>query len=199
VIFACSLGAAFGAIQQMPQIVPGLAEVSSLPRPQQQVIVGEVQFAQEMGGLTGRIALAGLALLIVSRQWLLRAFQIPGLIIVPLVFYYAIDSSVSTVKIGIFLAGFFTVAQLSFWGNYLPRVYPTHLRGTGESFAANVGGRLIGTFAAVVTGRLALLMPGDTPFGRLALAATAVAFAVYAVGLIASFKLPEPTAENLPD
>ncbi len=62
VIFACSLGAAFGAIQQMPQIVPGLAEVSSLPRPQQQVIVGEVQFAQEMGGLTGRIALAGLAL-----------------------------------------------------------------------------------------------------------------------------------------
>lgn len=199
VIFACSLGAAFGAIQQMPQIVPGLAEVSSLPRPQQQVIVGEVQFAQEMGGLTGRIALAGLALFIVSRQWLLRAFQIPGLIIVPLVFFYAIDSSVSTVKIGIFLAGFFTVAQLSFWGNYLPRVYPTHLRGTGESFAANVGGRLIGTFAAVVTGRLALLMPGDTPFARLALAAAAVAFTIYAVGLIASFKLPEPTAANLPD
>jgi len=199
VIFACSLGAAFGAIQQMPQIVPGLAEVSSLPRPQQQVIVGEVQFAQEMGGLTGRIALAGLALFVVSRQGLLRAFQIPGLIVVPLVFYYALDSSVSTVKIGIFLAGFFTVAQLSFWGNYLPRVYPTHLRGTGESFAANVGGRLIGTFAAVVTGRLALLMPGPTPFSRLALAAAGVAFAVYAVGLLASYRLPEPTAENLPD
>jgi MFS family permease len=199
VIFACSLGAAFGAIQQMPQIVPGLAEVSALPRPQQQVIVGQVQFAQEMGGLMGRIALAGLALFVVSRQNLLRAFQIPGLIIVPLVFFYAIDSSVSTVKIGIFLAGFFTVAQLSFWGNYLPRVYPTHLRGTGESFAANVGGRLIGTFAAVVTGRLAPMMPGETPFGRLALAAAAVALVIYAIGLIASFKLPEPTAENLPD
>ena len=198
-IFACSLGAAFGAIQQMPQIVPGLAEVSSLPRPQQQVIVGEVQFMQEMGGLTGRIALAVLALFIVSRQWLLRAFQIPGLIVVPLVFYFALDSSVSTVKAGIFLAGFFTVAQLSFWGNYLPRVYPTHLRGTGESFAANVGGRLIGTFAAVVTGRLALLMPGGTPFARLALAASIVAFAVYAVGLIASFRLPEPSKEDLPD
>ena len=62
-----------------------------------------------------------------------------------------------------------------------------------------MGGRLIGTFAAVVTGRLALLMPGDSPFARLALAASAVALAVYAVGLIASFKLPEPTAENLPD
>ncbi|MFO0884394.1 MAG: hypothetical protein U0894_09425 [Pirellulales bacterium] len=37
-------------------------------------------------------------------------------------------------------------------GNYLPLVYPVHLRGTGESFAANIGGRLIGTsMAAVVT------------------------------------------------
>ena len=30
-------------------------------------------------------------------------------------------------------------------------------------------------------------------------AAAAVAVGVYAVGLIASYKLPEPTAENLPD
>ena len=48
-----------------------------------------------------------------------------------------------------FFAGLFTVAQFSFWGNYLPRVYPTHLRGTGESFAANVGGRMLGTVVRV--------------------------------------------------
>lgn len=198
-IFACSLGAAFGAIQQMPQIVPGLAEVSSLPRPEQQVIVGQVQFSQEMGGLAGRLALAGLALFVVSRQRLLRSFQIPGLILLPLLFFFALDTSVLTVKVGMFFAGFFTIAQLSFWGNYLPRVYPTHLRGTGEGFAANVGGRLIGTFAAVVTGRLASVMPGDSPFAQLAMAAAAVVFGVYAVGLIASFKLPEPQAEELPD
>jgi hypothetical protein len=35
--------------------------------------------------------------------------------------------------------------------DYLPRVYPTDLRGTGESFAANVGGRMIGTSAALLT------------------------------------------------
>lgn len=198
-IFACALGAAFGAIQQMPQIVPGLSEVSGLPRAAQQVIVGQVQFAQEMGGLSGRLALALLALYVVSRQSLLRMFQVPGLIILPLVFFYALDSSVLTVKAGMFLAGFFTVAQLSFWGNYLPRVYPTHLRGTGEGFAANVGGRLVGTFAAVLTGRLAAVMPGDSPFAQLAFAAAAVGFSVYAVGLIASFWLPEPAAEELPD
>jgi len=43
------------------------------------------------------------------------------------------------------------------------------------------------------------LMPGDTPFAKLALAAALVAIGVYAIGLIASYKLPEPTAENLPD
>ena len=37
------------------------------------------------------------------------------------------------------------VAQFSFWGNHIPRVFPLHLRGTGESFAANIGGRVIGT------------------------------------------------------
>jgi hypothetical protein len=58
-----------------------------------------------------------------------------------------------------FFAGFCTVAQLSFWGNYLPRVYPVHLRGTGEGFAANVGGRMLGTSAAYVTTHLAVVMP----------------------------------------
>ena len=51
---------------------------------------------------------------------------------------------ITTMSLGAMLCGFFTVAQFSFWGNYLPRVYPLHLRGTGESFAANIGGRLIG-------------------------------------------------------
>ena len=54
------------------------------------------------------------------------------------------------------------MAQLSFWGNYLPHVYPVHLRGTGESFAANIGGRLIGTSAAAVAAYVASLMPYDT-------------------------------------
>ena len=58
--------------------------------------------------------------------------------------------------------------QHSFWGNYLPRLFPVHLRGTGESFAVGVGGRVIAPFAALATTQLANLMPG-TPTSRLAL------------------------------
>jgi hypothetical protein len=198
-LFACSYGAAFGAIQHVPRIVPGLAEVSALPRPDQQKVVSGVQAWQEFGGLAGRVLLAFLAVRILSRRRLLRIFQVPGLVLLPIVFLWAAVTDLDALKWGIFLVGLLTVAQFSFWGNYLPRVYPTHLRGTGESFAANVGGRMIGTSAAFVTTTLATSMPGPTPSARLAWAAALVGFAVYAIGLTASFFLPEPKTEELPD
>ena len=75
----------------------------------------------------------------------------------------------------------FTVAQFSFWGNYLPRVFPVHLRGTGESFAANVGGRMFGTSAAVLTSYImapcliaALHSGGWTATANMAYAAAAI-------------------------
>jgi hypothetical protein len=145
------------------------------------------------------VALAYLAVVIASRRNLLRVFQVPGLIVMPIVFGYLATHSLSMLYVGIFLAGFLTVAQFSFWGNYLPRVYPIHLRGTGESFAANVGGRMIGTSAAWVTATLAASMPGATPPGRMALAAALVGTTVYVVGFIASFWLPEPQSEELPE
>src|SRR5260221_1107921 len=150
-MFACAYGAAFGAIQHLPQIVPGLPEMKGLPRPQVQATVGAVQLIQELGGLFGRFALAYLAVIVVSRQRLGRLFQVPGLLLVPLVFLFPATSDLGLLKWGIFFAGFLTVAQFSFWGNYLPRVYPVHLRGTGEAFAANIGGRTIGTAGAPLT------------------------------------------------
>jgi hypothetical protein len=124
---------------------------------------------------------------------LLRLFLIPGLLIMPFVFGYAGVTNLNLLYVGMFLAGFVTVAQFSFWGNYLPLVYPVHLRGTGESVAMNVGGRMIGTFFAAVTAWLAkqAFVPGDGP-AKFAYAAAGVGVFVYAVNLIASFALPEP-------
>ena len=199
IMFACAFGAAFGAIQHMPRIVPGIPEVAALAPAARQQVVGVVQSWQEYGGLLGRIALALLAVRIVSRRALLWIFQLPGLLVVPIVFYFAADASLDWAKWGIFFAGFFTVSQFSFWGNYLPRMYPTYLRGTGESFAANVGGRMIGTFAAWVTPKLATSMPGGAPARQLAYAAALVALLVYVGGVVSSFWLQEPTRDALPE
>jgi len=200
VMFACSFGAAFGAIQQMPQqIAPGLSDVRTLPPPARQQAVAAVQWFQEMGGLTGRILLAFLAVRILSRRSLLRVFQVPGLVVLPLVFLIAPHEPLAWAKWGIFFAGLFTVAQFSFWGNYIPKVFPTYLRGTGESFSANVGGRMIGTAAALVTTTLAGSMPGGSPGQQMAYAAALVGLVVYSIGFVASFWLPEPGRDGLLD
>ncbi len=214
-MFACSYGAAFGAIQQVPQIVPALPEVRAkvaaategqpegvARAAEGQIVQGtaaHVTKIQEYGGLTGRLMLAMLATVIISRRWLIRLFLFPGLVILPMVFGYYATTSQPALQVGIFLVGLCTVGQFSFWGNYLPRVFPVHLRGTGESFAANIGGRMIGTSFALVASQLSLVMPGETDAVRMAAAATVIGTGVYIANIILSFFLPEPTAENLPD
>ena len=222
-MFACVYGAAFGAIQHMPRIIPGLPEVKQKaqeaiekakegkPESEHQKISGKtaaqvrqstaanVTKVQEIGGLVGRFLLAILAVRIVSRQKLLRIFQIPGLIVMPLVFAWMGTTSLPLLSVGIFFAGLLTVAQFSFWGNYLPRVYPLHLRGTGESFAANIGGRLIGTSFAWLTVTLATTDDPSYAPTKLAYTAAAVGFGVYLVGLILSYFLPEPATDETTD
>jgi MFS family permease len=199
VMMAAAYAAAFGAIQQTPRIVPGLAEVRGLARAAVEQTVSGVQYFQEFGGLTGRILIAFLAVRIVSRRRLLHLFQVPGLAIVAVVFAVAGTSSLTMLKWGIFAYGITTIGQFSFWGNYLPRVFPTYMRGTGESFAANVGGRMIGTSAALLTTQLANAMPGASAPTKLAYASAIVGTAAYVVGLVASYWLPEPKQEALPE
>lgn len=220
-MFACAYGAAFGAIQQIPRMVPGLPEVKTKveaavaaatkdkpPADQKkiaaqtrarvpQTIAADVTKVQELGGLAGRFLLAILAVQIVSRRALVRVFQIPGLIVMPIVFALCATQHLSWLYGGIFIAGLLTVGQFSFWGNYLPRAYPLHLRGTGESFAANIGGRLIGTCFAWVTVTLATTTDAAYAPTKLAYTAAAVGFAVYLGGFILSFFLPEPKTEDL--
>jgi hypothetical protein len=58
---------------------------------------------------------------------------------------------------------------------------------------------MIGTSAALLTTTLANVMPGGTPSIQLAYASAAVASLAYGVGFTASFWLPEPSGDELPD
>ena len=157
-------------------------------------VVAGVTLWQELGGLLGRALLAILAIRIVSRRNLFRIFQIPSLFVVPALFVW-IGSALQTdslmmIKIGIFVAGVLVVGQFSFWGNYIPLVFPVHLRGTGESFAANIGGRVIGTAAAYLTITFSESATPDP--ARIAYVGACVAAAYAVVGTILTGMLPEP-------
>ncbi len=58
---------------------------------------------------------------------------------------------------------------------------------------------MIGTFAAVLTTSLSAVVPVGDVFVRLAYAAAAMGFLVYASGLLLSFWLPEPEGNRLPE
>jgi MFS family permease len=217
IMFACSYGAAFGAIQHMPRMVPGMADVKlktvGKPVPEQRQIeqgtAAAYQTVQESGGLVGRFLLAYLAVRILSRRMLLRIFQVPGIILLPITFAVLVMNNrtlfeigglrVTTFAVGIFLTGLVTVAQFSFWGNYLPLAYPLYLRGTGESFAANIGGRMFGTSFALLTTTLAgtSFIPGSPGAERLANTAAIVGLAVFVAGFLFSFFLPEVKPEGI--
>jgi MFS family permease len=198
-MMACSYAASFGMLQHFARIIPGMPGVRPLAHSVQQQRVGTLQAAQEFGGLVGRFLMAFLAVRVVSRRRLLRLFQVPGLLLIPLVVFLPAVRDADMSWWGIFALGLLTVAQFNFWGNYLPVVYPVHLRGTGESFAANIGGRMLGTSSALLTTSIVAYMPGASATRQLAYAAAIVGFLAYAINFVASFWLPEPSQEVTAD
>jgi cyanate permease len=198
-LVACTIALGYGALQHTVRVVPGLAEVRNLPPRQVEQTVSNVQMFQEFGSLIGRAIFALLLVRVVTQRRRLRICFGPMLIAISWLFFYAATHSLALLRLGVFLATLLFNVLHSFWGNYLPRVYPTHLRGTGESFAVNIGGKTIGVSAALLTTQLANVMPGPGAGARLAYSAGTVALLACVAGLIGSFWLPEPEGELLPD
>jgi MFS family permease len=198
-LVACSYALASGVILQTPRMVPGLPEVRSLaPRLVEQT-VSRVQLFQEIGTIAGRLLFAFLVVRIATQRRLLRVFLVPGLIVFSCVYFFAATHSLRLLEYGILLAGLLLNGPFSLWGNYLPRMYPTHLRGTGESFAINIGARVIGASGVLLTTQLTNIMPGAGAAARLAYSAGTLAVSAYSLSLIGSFWLREPERTQLPD
>ncbi len=155
---------------------------------------GNIQRWQELGGLLGRILFALLVVYFASRV-LIRIFLLPGLVLFPVTYLLLYQADYTIFATAIFGCGLVTVAQFSYVSEYLPKVFPLHLRGTGSAFATNVGGRMLGTMAAALnTELLAPLFEGENPM-KVAKAAAVIGAGVYAVALALSFLLPQPQSE----
>ncbi|MCY2971683.1 MAG: MFS transporter, partial [Planctomycetota bacterium] len=117
------------------------------------------------------------------------------------VWFFVFQNAPHLFSYGVFLAGLCIVAQFSYFGEYLPKVFPVHLRGTGSAFATNVGGRMIGTSAAFLTTNLIapMLTIGSNNFEKVAYAAGITGVLVFAIGFVTSFFLLEPKAEGSPE
>src|SRR5213079_1625573 len=118
-------------------------------------------------------------LIFLPSRTLIRLFLIPGVLLFPLTYFRLVHEDYHVFAAAIFFCGLLTVAQFSFLSEFLPRVFPMHLRGTGGSFATNFGGRMIGTMAATLnTEVLAPLFTGTPPL-QVAAAAGVLGGSVY--------------------
>lgn len=197
-LFACSYALPLGAIQHTVRMLPGLSDVRNLPPRQVEQVASGVQMYQEFGGTAGRILFAVFVVPIVSQRRRALLFFVPSLIVFPFLYFFAATRTLALLHLGIFLATMLFNGLHSFWGNYLPRVYPTRLRGTGESFVANIGGRAIGVSAALMTTTLSNVMPGTGHAAQLAHSAGSVALLFLIMGAIGTYWLPEPVGDRLP-
>jgi predicted MFS family arabinose efflux permease len=191
-MMACVFALQYGALQHTPRIVPGLAAFHDWESRRIQQAVSIVYLVQELGSVTGRIMFALLVTRILGRQRLLRSFIAPALVVFPILYFFSTTHALALFLIAIFCAQAIFNALHSFWGNYLPRAYPTHLRGTGESFSMNIGGRVLGVSAALLTSQLANVMPGTGAPARLTYAAGSTALLALGIVALASYWLPEP-------
>jgi MFS family permease len=184
--------------ENQKQFNSNLREIGKITKDEIQPRREEVQFMQELGGLVGRILLAVGLVFIARRRLLIWLFQVPGLFIIPFVWFWVYPNQPESFTLGVFLAGLCIVAQFSFFGEYLPKVFPVHLRGTGGAFATNVGGRMVGTAGAfLTTGIIAPLLTIEANnFEKVAYAAGVTGILVFAVGFLGSFFLPEPPRDE---
>lgn len=179
--------------------IGGLMKKQEKPDGEVKELGERVQLFQEMGGLIGRIILAILVIWGMSRVLLLKCFQVPALVMIPLTYMLLYHQGGTAFLLAYGVCGLLTVAQFSYFGEYLPKVFPLHLRGTGGSFATNVGGRMIGTSMAVVTSNLvAPILAGKGPITPDIMAQSAgyVATSIAIIAFIVGMFLPEPKAEG---
>ena len=191
------------ALGEREKILKGLGDNREKVEPLDKIVKergNTVQFRQETGGLVGRIILAVLVVTAIARRTLLRLFIIPAFAAFPIAYCHIYPVGGAVFDWSVFVCGLLVVGQFSYFGEYLPKIFPLHLRGTGGSFATNVGGRMIGTSAAfLTTNLLAPAMSGANTYDKVAFAAGLVGMAVFVIAFGASFFLPEPKVETSAD
>jgi MFS family permease len=148
------------------------------------------QIASAFGAIVGTI-LAGLAAGRFGRR-ITYAALCAGSILSCLMFYQANHSFNAFFLFSMFVAGGTTAAFYGWFPLYLPELFPTVVRATGQGFAYNFG-RILAAVGGLQTATLMGLFGGSFPM------AGSVLTIFYAVGLVIIWFGPETKGKPLPE
>lgn len=179
----------WGSIQWAPAWADQLAEAQAGHKvPEAKAYT---QVASSSGAVLGTIlgALVG--------GWLGRRWTYFGLCVLSLgaaLWLFQANDTYGTPKFwgSVFLAGLTTAAFYGWLPLYLPELFPTRVRATGQGFSFNFG-RILAAVGALQTGNLVAVFDGSYP------RACAVTSLVYLVGMGLIWLAPETHGQPLPE
>lgn len=187
---ACLSGVAllgtWGTVQQMPAWSGSLADA---PKD----AASQVQIWSALGAIVGTI-LAALIADYLGRRITYCLLCLGSLVIVPSVFLTttAFDDHLLFL---IFLAGAITASFYGWLPLYLPELFPTRVRATGQGFGFNFG-RVIAAIGVLQLGNLKILL---APQGWSQSEIFSVLASIYVLGMILIWFAPETKGKPLPE
>jgi MFS transporter, SHS family, sialic acid transporter len=189
VLAACLSGVAllgtWGTVQQAP---PWSASGALAEAPR--TASSEVQIWSALGAVVGTI-LAALAADRFGRRLTYTLLCLGSLIIVPTLFL-SNDTFDDRFRFTVFLAGGITAAFYGWLPLYLPELFPTRVRATGQGFGFNFG-RIIASIGVLQLGNLRSLLgwPDAQVYSALA--------GIYVLGMLLIWLAPETKGRPLPE
>jgi MFS family permease len=157
---------------------------------------GWTQFWSAAGAIVGCIA--GALLAGWSGRRLAYSVLCAGSLAASLYFFRMNDAYGPKFLVSVFLAGGLTAAFYGWLPLYLPELFPTRVRATGQGFSFNFG-RILAAVGALQTGALIQLLGGaDAPSGGYPEACSVMSL-IYLVGLVIIWLAPETHGKPLPE
>jgi MFS family permease len=176
----------YGSANWLPSWVITLVRAEGIKNPTP--YVSHVIMMLTAGSMVGYLAFGYIAD-VIGRKWTFAIYYFCGLIIVPSYFFW-----VKSYTMVFWLApvlGIFTVALPAGLAIYLPELFPTRVRATGQGFCFNAG-RIISALGPLVSGYLVMY------FGSFNKAAGTISL-IFIVGLFVLFFAPETKGKPLPE
>jgi MFS family permease len=204
ILAACLSGVAllgtWGSVQQAPPYAGGLVQeaakrnrtdaVEGDKRREVQQVSAYTQTASALGAVLGTLLAAWLADRI-NRRLTYFALCVGSLVIVP--GFYLTQTTVNTTFFVLaFLMGAITASFYGWLPLYLPEIFGTAVRATGQGFAFNFG-RILATIGVLQLGSLTALFASGLPVACASLSV------VYLVGMVLIWLVPETKGTPLPE
>ncbi len=176
----------WGSFLWLATYVDQIAEGTEFAKTARSSISQWQSYGQILGGFLGGLLAGWFG---TRRSWLLLCVTAWASVVA--LFWFNSVFGTQMIVMG-FTAGVFVTAFFGWLPKFLPELYPTHIRASGQGFSFNIG-RILAGLGAYFAGNLVYAFDGSYQKGAMVMAS------IYAVGLLVIWFAPDTGGKMCPD